>query len=160
MYSRLKCTSLFYKLSQPHYSTGKGVTKPLKGTHDLFGENMDTYRYLIESAKSTFNLYGFNEVSRKEGTTDIQIATPLIEESSLFLRSLGNDSDVVNKEMYTFPTKSNTGSISLRPENTAGTIPEITAQTLRCNASCVVQLLAMFCFFTTAPLLPWPHVQI
>ena len=48
------------------------------------------------------------------------IETPIIEERALFDRSLGLDSDVVMKEMYTFPDKSGNHQLTLRPENTVG----------------------------------------
>lgn len=102
------------------YSTAS-FPKPLKGTHDLYGSAMDTYRYLVESARNITNLYGFSEVGPMPQITELnpQIATPIIEDTSLFQRTLG-DSDVVNKEMYTFSSRAGVGSISLRPENTAG----------------------------------------
>lgn len=83
------------------------IQKP-RGTKDIYSEEMDIYNYI---AKVTFNVmkkYGFNEIS-----------TPIFEKSELFLKGVGEDTDIVNKEMYTFDDKGGR-SITLRPEGTAG----------------------------------------
>lgn len=80
----------------------------VKGTHDISGIEMDNYRSLYECFSNFAERYGFEE-----------IITPTIEHTSLFARSVGEGSDIVSKEMYTFMDKGDR-SITLRPELTAG----------------------------------------
>ena len=82
--------------------------KPVRGTHDLLPEAMRAHRHVVESAREVAERYGFEEM-----------ATPIFESSDVFRRTLGDTSDIVTKEMYTFSTKGGE-EITLRPENTAG----------------------------------------
>jgi histidyl-tRNA synthetase len=82
--------------------------KPIRGTHDLLPEAMRVHRYVVERSREIVERYGFEE-----------IATPIFESSDVFRRTLGDTSDIVTKEMYTFATKGGE-EITLRPENTAG----------------------------------------
>ena len=82
--------------------------QPVRGTHDLAAEEMRRHRHVIEHARALAARYGFAEV-----------ATPIFEFSDVFRRTLGDTSDVVTKEMYTFTDRGGT-EITLRPENTAG----------------------------------------
>ena len=82
----------------------------VKGTHDIYGDDMANYRSLYECFSNLAERYGFEE-----------ILTPTIEHTSLFARSVGEGSDIVSKEMYTFMDKSDR-SITLRPELTAGVL--------------------------------------
>ena len=82
--------------------------KPVRGTHDLLPEAMRAHRYVVERSREIVERYGFEE-----------IATPIFESSDVFKRTLGDTSDIVTKEMYTFVTKGGE-EITLRPENTAG----------------------------------------
>lgn len=84
------------------------VVKPVRGTHDLIGEESRRHQHVIEVAKRVTSLYGFEEW-----------ITPVFEETSVFARSLGETSDVVSKEMYCFEDRGG-DSLTLRPENTAG----------------------------------------
>ncbi|RAP33219.1 histidine--tRNA ligase [Candidatus Marinamargulisbacteria bacterium SCGC AG-410-N11] len=78
-----------------------------RGTKDILPSEMP-YWHLIESnSKKIFNLYGYQE-----------IRTPIFENTPLFERGIGQDSDIVKKEMYTFIDKGDR-SITLRPEGTA-----------------------------------------
>jgi histidyl-tRNA synthetase len=81
--------------------------RPVRGTHDLFGETIRRHRHVIETGRRTAELYGYDE-----------IATPIFEFTEVFKRSLGDTSDVVTKEMYTFEDRGGE-SLTLRPENTA-----------------------------------------
>lgn len=88
---------------------------PVKGTHDILEDESRKY-YEVESLfRSLAFLYGYKE-----------IRTPIIEHTPLFLRSVGEGSDIVNKEMYTFDDKGGR-SITLRPEMTAGVLRSITS---------------------------------
>ena len=81
-----------------------------KGTKDVLPADSYKWHYLENILRSTAERYGFRE-SR----------TPVIEHTELFLRSVGDTTDVVQKEMYTFTDKGNR-SITLKPEGTAGTV--------------------------------------
>jgi len=82
--------------------------QPARGTHDLIGEEFRRHHRVIEVARRISALYGFEEW-----------ATPIFEDTRVFSRSLGDTSDVVTKEMYTFQDRGG-DSVTLRPENTAG----------------------------------------
>lgn len=82
--------------------------RPVRGTHDLLGEDMLRHRHVHTTARSLSARYGFSE-----------IATPIFEFTEVFARTLGDTSDVVTKEMYTFADRGGE-QLTLRPENTAG----------------------------------------
>ncbi|GEN63646.1 histidine--tRNA ligase [Acetobacter oeni] len=84
------------------------AVKPVRGTHDLIGEQQRRHAHVIATARRITGLYGFEEW-----------ATPVFEDTSVFARSLGDTSDVVSKEMYTFSDRGGE-SLTLRPEGTAG----------------------------------------
>lgn len=79
----------------------------VRGTHDLFGEEMRLYRHIVDTALRVAELYGFQEA-----------APPIFEFSEVFHRTLGETSDVVSKETYTFADRGGE-SLTLRPEFTA-----------------------------------------
>ncbi|WP_048862400.1 histidine--tRNA ligase, partial [Acidisphaera rubrifaciens] len=81
---------------------------PPRGTHDLIGEDQRRHAHVIETARRIAGTYGFDEW-----------ATPVFEDTRVFARTLGETSDVVTKEMYTFDDRGG-DSVTLRPENTAG----------------------------------------
>ncbi len=85
----------------------KGL-QPVRGTHDILPEAMRAHRHVIETARGIAGRYGYDEMT-----------TPVFEFTEVFKRSLGDTSDVVTKEMYTFSTKGGE-QITLRPEATAG----------------------------------------
>ena len=82
--------------------------QPVRGTRDLIGDDQRRHAHVIDTARRIAGLYGFDEW-----------ATPIFEETRVFSRTLGDTSDVVTKEMYTFDDRGG-DSITLRPENTAG----------------------------------------
>ena len=71
----------------------------------------------IETTKINFVENSFNEISKSYGYQEVRF--PIIESTDLFKRSVGDQSDIVNKEMFTFKSKSGK-SMTLRPEGTAG----------------------------------------
>ena len=79
----------------------------VKGTHDIFGIDMDKYNFILDK---------FYKISAKFNFQSIQ--TPIIEHKELFSRSVGEDTDIVSKEMYSFVDKGDT-TICLRPEATS-----------------------------------------
>jgi histidyl-tRNA synthetase len=81
---------------------------PPPGTSDIFPEEMPLWRRLEETADKVFALYGYGE-----------LRTPIFEYTEVFKRGLGNETEVVQKEMYTFEDRGGR-SMTLRPENTAG----------------------------------------
>lgn len=84
------------------------ITKAPRGTQDILPEQSEKWQYVEDIALDTAGLFGFRE-----------IRVPTFEHTELFRRSVGDTTDVVQKEMYTFEDKGNR-SITLRPEGTAG----------------------------------------
>jgi histidyl-tRNA synthetase len=82
--------------------------QPVRGTRDIIGEDAARHAHVVETARRVTGLYGFSEWQ-----------TPIFEDTAVFSRTLGETSDVVTKEMYTFPDRGG-DSITLRPEGTAG----------------------------------------
>jgi len=82
--------------------------KPVRGTHDILPETMRRHLRVTETARDIAARYGYRE-----------IATPIIEFTEVFQRTLGETSDIVTKEMYTFQDRAGE-SVTLRPEATAG----------------------------------------
>ncbi|NVN12407.1 histidine--tRNA ligase, partial [Nguyenibacter vanlangensis] len=81
--------------------------QPVRGTHDLIGEAQLRHAHVVQTARRIAGLYGFDEWT-----------TPIFEDTRVFSRSLGDTSDVVSKEMYTFEDRGGE-SLTLRPEGTA-----------------------------------------
>ncbi|HOB15652.1 MAG TPA: histidine--tRNA ligase [Defluviitoga sp.] len=84
--------------------------KRIKGTKDIFGEEIDYWYYVENKAKEMLEKYGFRE-----------IRTPIIESEELFSRGVGQETDIVQKEMYTFEDKKGR-ILALRPEGTASVV--------------------------------------
>lgn len=82
----------------------------LKGMKDIYFKEIKKYDFIVNKAKETFSNYGFEK-----------IITPILEETELFKRAVGDETDVVSKEMYTFIDKGDR-SVTMRPEGTAGTL--------------------------------------
>jgi histidyl-tRNA synthetase len=82
--------------------------QPVRGTRDIIGEDAARHAYVVDTARRVTGLFGFSEWQ-----------TPVFEDTAVFLRPLGETSDVVTKEMYTFPDRGGE-SLTLRPEGTAG----------------------------------------
>jgi histidyl-tRNA synthetase len=82
----------------------------LKGVQDILPPDTSLWQNVEAAAKEIFGLYGFQE-----------LRPPIIESTSLFSRGIGETTDIVEKEMYTFPDKAGR-SITLRPEGTASVV--------------------------------------
>lgn len=82
----------------------------IKGFTDLFAPESDKYTFIEQTAKQVFARYGCQE-----------LRTPILEKTELFSRSIGGDTDIVQKEMYTFADRKKR-SLTLRPEATAGVV--------------------------------------
>jgi histidyl-tRNA synthetase len=84
--------------------------RAVKGTRDLFPPESERFAGAEAAARRVFGSYGYGEVR-----------TPCLETTELFARSVGETTDLVHKEMYTFPDRKGR-SLTLRPENTAGVV--------------------------------------
>ena len=84
--------------------------QPPRGTADLMPEEMAGHRHVMDTAKSCAGVFGFEEM-----------ATPIFEFTDVFARPLGESSDVVTKETYSFTDRGGEG-LTLRPEGTAGVV--------------------------------------
>lgn len=78
-----------------------------KGTQDILPVDIQKWYYIEEVIRKTLNRYGYHE-----------IRTPMFEHTELFVRGIGESTDIVNKEMFTFPDRKGR-SLTLRPEGTA-----------------------------------------
>jgi len=101
-------------------SADKGKPKPtikaVRGTRDLLPDQTPLWNHVESTARSVFSRYGFGE-----------IRTPIFEDTSLFSRSVGEETDIVSKEMFTWEDRARAASekaqsLTLRPENTAGVV--------------------------------------
>jgi histidyl-tRNA synthetase len=86
---------------------GDALIEAVKGARDILPEEMPRWHFVEEGAREIFERYGFRE-----------IRTPIFESTELFSRGIGEGSDIVAKEMYTFQDRKGR-SLTLRPENTA-----------------------------------------
>jgi histidyl-tRNA synthetase len=86
------------------------LIKAVKGTRDLLPPATEVWNRVEEAARAVFRTYNYHE-----------IRTPILEETQLFARGVGEETDIVTKEMYTFEDRDGT-SLTLRPENTASVI--------------------------------------
>ena len=84
--------------------------RSVKGTRDLLPPETTLWQRVEEEARRVFGSYGFQE-----------IRTPVLEPTALFARSVGEDTDIVMKEMYTFQDRDHE-SLTLRPEATASVV--------------------------------------
>lgn len=82
----------------------------ITGTRDIFAPEIFIWQHAEKVARKIFDIYSYQE-----------IRTPIIESTELFVRSVGNTTDIVEKEMYTFVDRDES-SVTLRPEETAGVI--------------------------------------
>lgn len=82
--------------------------QPVRGTKDILPEEYRLHQHVVQTARQVLATYGFNEMT-----------VPIFEFTEVFKRTLGDTSDIVSKEMYTFEDRGGE-SITLRPEATAG----------------------------------------
>lgn len=84
------------------------IIQAVRGTKDILSHEIQYQRLIVEEARKIL-----------ESASYLEICTPLIENTNLFVRSIGQDTDIINKEMYCFQDQGNR-EITLRPEGTAG----------------------------------------
>ena len=92
------------------------ILKAVRGTRDLLPPETDLWNYVESTARRVFERYNFGE-----------IRTPIFEDTQLFARGVGEETDIVSKEMYTWEDRARAQSekaqsLTLRPENTAGVV--------------------------------------
>ncbi len=86
------------------------ILQAVRGTRDLLPPETELWNHIDTTARRVFERYSFGE-----------IRTPILEDTQLFARGVGEETDIVSKEMYTF-TPEPGQSLTLRPENTAGVV--------------------------------------
>ncbi len=84
--------------------------KALKGFKDILPDEVGTWQFIEQTAREIFHRYGFAEIK-----------VPILEKTELFVRTIGESTDIVEKEMYTFIDR-NGSSVTMRPEGTASVI--------------------------------------
>ena len=98
----------------------------VRGTRDIMGDDWRRHRRVVETARAVAHRYAFEDVD-----------TPVFEFTPVFARTMGEGSDVVRKEMYTFVDRGEE-EVTLRPEYTAGICRALsrTAGSSTCRSSC------------------------
>ena len=94
----------------PHRGGGRLVIQAVRGTRDILPDEVPAWHAIETAARELFARYGYRE-----------IRTPVFEATELFARGIGAETDIVSKEMYTFEDRDG-GSLTLRPEATAGIV--------------------------------------
>ena len=82
----------------------------IRGMNDIFGQDALAFNKILDTAQAVLTQYAYQS-----------IRLPIVEKTELFARSIGEVTDIVEKEMYTFDDR-NGDSLSLRPEGTAGCV--------------------------------------
>src|SRR6266481_7441820 len=102
----------------------------VKGTKDILPDEIAAWHRIEGTARALFARYGYRE-----------IRTPIFEQTDLFARSIGAETDIVSKEMYTFEDRDGT-SLTLRPEATAGIVRAVIEHNLM-NTDPALKVYAM-----------------
>jgi len=95
------------------------VIQAIRGTRDILPDESSAWQRIEAVARRLFARYGYRE-----------IRTPVFEQTELFARGIGNDTDIVAKEMYTFADRDEATSLTLRPEATAGIVRSVIEHSL------------------------------
>ena len=107
-----------------------GRIQAVKGTHDILPDEVSRWHRVEEAARRLFARYGYRE-----------IRPPVFEQTELFARGIGQETDIVAKEMYTFEDRDG-GSLTLRPEATAGIVRAVIEHNLS-NTDPVLKVYAL-----------------
>ena len=97
-------------MATPKFMAQINTPQPVRGMQSLLGEEADRFHAVVAAFDRVRRLFGFRRVE-----------VPVLEPTAVFARSLGETTDVVSKEMYTFEDRSG-DSVTLRPEFTAGVV--------------------------------------
>ena len=92
--------------------------RSVRGMEDILPSKIALWKGIENAARDIFSCYGYRE-----------IVLPVVESTEVFTRTLGEASDIVNKEMYTFPDKKGR-SLTLRPEGTASAVRAVIEHSL------------------------------
>src|SRR5215468_11105442 len=84
------------------------MIQAIRGTYDVLPHEVGVWHALEQRLRDIFHAYGFGE-----------IRTPVFESTELFVRGVGEETDIVSKEMHTFSDRDDSKSLMLRPEGTA-----------------------------------------
>ena len=95
------------------------IIKAVKGMNDILPPESARWDWLEERVRSLMSRHGY-----------VGVRTPIVEPTALFVRGLGEVTDIVEKEMYSFEDSMNGDRLTLRPENTAGVVRAITEHSL------------------------------
>lgn len=87
------------------------VVKAIRGMNDILPEEAHQWHFFEQTVRDWLNMYGYRN-----------IRTPIVEQTDLFVRSIGEVTDIVEKEMYSFVDHLNNDSLALRPEGTASCV--------------------------------------
>src|SRR5215467_365373 len=87
------------------------MIQAIRGTYDVLPADIGIWHAIEQRLRDIFHAYGFGE-----------IRTPMLEPTELFVRGVGEETDIVSKEMYTFADRDDSKSLTLRPEGTAAVI--------------------------------------
>ncbi len=88
-----------------------GTLQAVRGMNDVLPDEAAVWEFLEDTARDVFRQYGYRN-----------LRVPVVEPTALFVRGIGDATDIVEKEMYTFEDKLNGESLTLRPEATAGIV--------------------------------------
>ena len=116
------------------------MIQKIKGTMDILPDRTPLFRYIEGIMREEAAKYGFGE-----------IRTPTFENTELFVRGVGNTTDVVQKEMYTFNDRDENRSISLRPEGTASVVRAVIENGKCSDAMPLKYYYIISCFRHEAP---------
>ena len=106
------------------------MIRSVKGTHDILPDEIAAWHRIERAAHDLFRRYGYRE-----------IRTPVFEETELFARGIGAETDIVSKEMYTFPDRDGS-TLTLRPEATAGIVRSVIEHNLM-NTDAALKVYAL-----------------
>lgn len=99
------------------------VVKAIRGMNDILPEESYQWEYFEQTVRQWLAAYGYRN-----------IRTPIVEQTDLFVRSIGEVTDIVEKEMYTFVDHLNNDSLTLRPEGTASCVRAVMEHNLLYNS--------------------------
>jgi histidyl-tRNA synthetase len=112
----------------------------VKGMNDILPGDSAHWEWLEGKVRSLMARYAYRN-----------IRTPIVEPTALFVRGLGEVTDIVEKEMYSFTDRLNGEQLTLRPEGTAGVVRAMATSTLFCMTAANASTTSGPCFGTSVP---------
>ena len=127
-------------MSKEQSSATAKALQAVRGMNDVLPDEASAWHQFEETARDVFERYGYRN-----------LRVPIVEPTPLFVRGIGQHTDVVEHEMYTFEDKLNGESLTLRPEATAGIVraaiqhtPDATLEELRARLQLTVALSTLW----------------